>query len=947
MGDFYQTRILVGPRYNHFPAWVYIQQDKAGLTIGESTFLRHLEDMTTTLSSSIANSSVTTIALTDATHFFDGGGTTAYGAWIYGTNGKAGEYISYLDKSSNNLTGCAREPSTAANHGGVHAGGETVQVFYELVDNDGIFKFSTSMDDQLATVTWEGQAQGLKARHWAIRNNHIVVVQCRNAEGTAWINKACGIIVNPTFRDKGDETVQSRTSQWQFKIFGRSHLVAKQKIRGVRVGMRDLAYSSSASGAPGLGLAFDERASGDYKAADPDFGPSSAVDGDADTLWLAERFVGTPINYLAELPEFEAGVGNGNVDRLKFDQIYVNPPPEAPALAKWIQLRYVTDDGDIDDYILYAADGDTLITYEIPKNDLGKAGLIVICESSSVFSEMNPASEADLVLENPGMITHLKASGGDLWLRRKGLWLSRVAWGDSSHSGSFPHPDAPGGIYGGGAIPAPGVGETLRYLYDPDYITGVLGLPAPTMPKEMWQSSLIKAGGYSIDETPQQIVISLPGMGLYLRDDITSSVPGNGGKLYIVDESEGGSTDGLPHMGIIQIGSERISYQHKENDYLLLSASGARGADSTTPAAHVAGDAVYLKWADKITDAHMFSKIEWKRPAGSTENPVDFTMYRSSVIDPRDPGDTNWQADYVDPSGDYDEDAVPAIMTGHSGTSWTFEFPEESPQRIKKLILEISRMTSDPARPRINEVSMTVDSGYYQSALWKENGITAGQLIKDILVLGGYDADGITVVGGTAALSELETAADQCWKVVADLADFAGCRVTEDLCSHITIAPDPFWVASTPMSSTKTWDETNAQGIEKVDRNDIQVSQVKINWRSPDNSTRGVEVYPATPGIIGEVVEMDEAIYANSAAAQTAARKRFILSHYPYTVILEAADSEETVMPGQIHTLNWSFNAADGEFSRQYLVTGADHWIEDGHWYTTPFLQQIERVLGY
>lgn len=946
MGDFYQWRILVGPRYNHFSPWPLIRDEQTGIEFSAGVFT-HLEDISSTLSGSVANASVTTLPLTSAANFPTPSGGNVYGAWIYGTAGKFGEYVTYGGKSGNNLTSATREAATAANHGGVHASGEQVRIFYELEDNDGIIRFSPQFDDKLATVTWEGQAQGLKARHWAIRNNHIVIVQYRNVENAVWVNKLLGVIVNPTFRDQGDDTANSRTSQWQFKIYGMDHLWAKQRIAGFRVGMTNLAIASSASGSPGLGLAFDERASGDYIAADPDFGPSSAVDDDIETLWLAERFVGTPINYLAELPEFEAGVGNGNVDRLKFDHIYVNPPPEAPALSKWIQLRYVTSDGDIDNYILYAADGDTLITYEIPKTDLGKAGTIVICESSSVFSELNPASEADLVLENPGMITHLEASGGDLWLRRKGLWLSRVAWGDSSHSGNFPHPDAPGGIYGGGAIPSPGVGETLFYVYDLGYATGVLGISEPTAPAEMWVSGQLKTPGYDLGETPEYVAITLPGMGLHLRDDITSSVPGNSGDLFIVDANGNASTAGLPASGTIRIGSEDIAYANKTADRLILAASGARGANSTVAAAHVEADPVYLRWGSGITDAHMFSAVGWRRHSGSTENPVNFKMWRSPHINPRLPGETDWQNDYFDPDTDFDDNAQPAVVTGYSMGHWDFPFPEGSPQRIKTLVIEISKMTTDPYRPRLNEISATIEPGYYFSGQWKANATTAGNLIKAALMEAGCPEAAITVSGGTATLSEMETASDQCWKIVSDIADFAGCRVTVGNDSHITIAPDPFWTAATPLSSTKTWTEANATSVDKVDRNDILVSQIKIDWRSPDNASRGTEVYPATPGIIGDVVEIDDAVYANGTAAQTAARKRFYIAHYPYTVALESADSEESVAPGQIHSLTWSFNPADGELTRQYLVTGCDHWIEDQHWYTTVYLQQIERILGY
>src|SRR5690606_22711291 len=106
------------------------------------------------------------------------------------------------------------------------------------------------------------------------------------------------------------------------------------------------------------------------------------------------------------------------------------------------------------------------------------------------------------------------------------------------------------------------------------------------------------------------------------------------------------------------------------------------------------------------------------------------------------------------------------------------EFPEEAPQRVKRLVFEITAMNATWARPRINEVLGELMPGYYISSLWKANGISAGALIKAILVDAGFPADAVTVSEGTPAISNTETATGQCWRIVEEVAEACGCIVT-------------------------------------------------------------------------------------------------------------------------------------------------------------------------
>jgi hypothetical protein len=897
---FYQFRALVGPRYNHF--------DWSGYGYGDTTSF----DISSLIATEI-EAVDTTIGLTSAAAFPSAGGFFVGGSW-----GMAFEYVRYTGKSVNNLTGCTREPVGVSNHAGYHEADEVAYFWYPIQDDDGVLRFSLNDDPTLSSQTWEASLRGYRARHWALRNNHLIAIQTRTSPAGAWALELLGVIDSPAFHDDSN-----RYGQWAMKIRHVGSVWENERVKGVRVGNFDIAKHASATGSTSLVLASDERNAGDYTQAEPDFDAEKTVDDDEGTLWIAERFMGTQEGYLyvnAD-PENDAGA--------KFSQLYLNPPDDTPARARWIEIIAMTSDG-VADISLYSANGTESVILDISSAGITTHERLIICEDLAIFSELNPIGTPAATIENSSFFDHLLASGGDMWLRSSLSWLSRVAWGDGHHStngANFPHEDAPTGQYGSGTlIDAPAKGETLRYIHD---TTGT------TEATDFWNVGRVHNAGYRIDTTPDQwVAVNFPGLGLFLKADITSTDPGDGEYLEIVDAAGNGSTAGIAGSGIIYIGGEYISYQSKDEDGVWLTSSGARGYTGGTSAAiHDEGDPVYTVESGIITDAPMLASVAWYR-YGGTSYPAYFTVFRSNILNPRTSADTGWQADYTTIE---DVDAA-------SAASWVEIFG--SPTRIQTLLIEFEKMTQDPGRPRVNEISAILEPTYYLSAYWLDNPVATHVLIEQILVDAGWPAGAVSNNGSTPSLSDVETGEDSAWTVAVDLAEFAGVRLTVDRVSHCSIAADTFWTSSSP-TYTFTWDKSNVTDIQKSDRNDLKVAQVALSWRSPDGTSSGVEYYPATPGIAGETLEIKEQVYSSSSAAQAAAIKKYYLAHFPYTVVIEAADSQPTMTPGYIHRLLWSFNLADGEIERLYMVVGVDHWIEDAQWHTTVYLQQIQRVVGY
>lgn len=893
MASFVQWRALIGPRFDHY--------DWTGINTDATTSLDIAGTPTSTLSSS-----GTTLALSSAVSFPTSGGVFIGPSLASATEGW--EYCKYTEKSGNSLTGLIRESSTTREHNGVHTAGSSIAYFwYPISTDNGELSFSWQMNQPLAASTWEANISGVSFPHGIFINNHLCTIQYRQTTTAAWKIFCLGMIDSPSVQDD-----YKYHATWALRIVSSSQLLNKQPVKGVKVGELDIAKQGTASGSASLVLASDERSSGDYIAAEPDFSVSSMVDDDNSTIAIFERFHG---------PEQTYRMNNGDAAQqyaLRFSQLHLLPAAGLPPGARWIELIN-TDNSSYENYELYAADPlspNNTYYWDMPSSSgIDELDFIVLCENESIYRELNPLSDPAAIFENKELFSRLTHTGGAIRLKQPPFWRNYITWGNGN--GGLPG----GGTWTGPAMPVLTPGQTYRYIH------GRTGL---TNSKDWWDASMTKTPGYHIAEDYNtHAIIELPGIDLFLDGDITASVPANGGHLKIKDKAGNSSTSGLPASGTIIIGDEQFNYSVKSSGAVTLSA--ARGFVGGAAAAHKDADPIYVMVSGVKTAGPPVSQISWHHYNGSVHI-RDFTIHRSlSTLEPRSPDEDATLTDWT---------SVTSVV-GNTASSWSYTF---SPiQRIKYLMMRISKTNNAPSRPRINDFRAILDTTAYQSGLWLASGQTAYQLVRQVVLNAGFPGNSIVQSGtGHPTLDKQTTADSTAWTVAADIADFSGCRLMTGRDSKMSLAVDTFWTGGTP-SPAQVWTKSNAATVDKVFSNGIGVSQVRLPWRTADGATKGVEVYPATADTFGEAYEQTEHIYANASAAQTAARKYYYLNRYPYTVVVDSPDGNLFLEPGQVHRLQWKFTNLTAELNRLYMVTAIEHNISKNQLSTSVNLMQIER----
>lgn len=891
-------RLLIGPYHRDYPWYTH--------DVGDT---EDLAAIGTTLTTAMSAGSTSTIHVGSASDFAASGGV-----WIGPINsGEGWEYVRYGGKTSNTITTPVREPEATRDHSGTHGSGAVVRPWYPITNDNGELSITETMDETVSVITWQASISGFKFPQHAIRNNHIAIVQTK-ATGGSWANYLVGFVDSPSA--SGDHT---NNSPWSITIRAVDVLL-QGKVKPLRIGGLDLAKEGTATSSTPLVLAFDERASGDYTAAAPSFDASQAIDRNPKTLWIAERFMGTEIEYHFSTEDDE------NEGPEVFDQVYLNPPPGTPAGARWIQLLRAVSKGNFQDQALEVADSDIPDghTFEqlLHNGEVTEEGFIILCENERIFRQLNPLASPDLLLEYPDIFRHVLVPGGQLWTRNGVIsaWQANMIWGDGD--GYINHEDAPEGHHYSPTITPPNTGETMRYLYQ----------ESAAHHADYWETGMVRSAGYKIShDNNQWIAIELPGLGLMFTESITATVPGIGDLLRISD-SAGPSNSGLPASGRIQVGDEQIDYSAKADGGVIVS---GRHVNFTVAAIHDKDDLIYIVEDGLLSDAHLLNSVGWRRYDG-TIVPSRFKLYRSVLKEPRSPEEDGWGDDWI---------IVGSQVTGNTDSTWDYEM---SPSlRCRHIMFTIDIMSVDPARVRLNEIVANVDKSAYDTSLWLDNGVCAGAVIARLVQLAGLNPDIVSDGGDTNQLYDQTTADDVAWSVITDLAEFAGCKLSVGRDSKIYVNDDTFWETSSLVVGPAPWDATNTIDIQASLRNGISTSQQKLVWRTPDSSSKGTEVYPANDSGFGQAIETQELIYLNAGAAQVAAKKRYILGRYPYEFTINVTTDISGTRPSEIYSVIWQYNKDALAVARKCLLRSLQHKLKNGRWSANLQLVQIEREAEY
>lgn len=886
MSDYVEWRIYVGPHYLDYN-WSAHNEGAAD----------DLESAATTLSSTLANG---------ATSMSAGSGTgfpTVGGAWV-GPNGsgQGWEYVQHAGRSGGSFTGLTREPSNERGHNGAHNAGAAVKLFVKITGTNGTLQFDGELDEETkCVVTWKASTGGSRYQQ-VLRNGHVVIVQKRHARTGSFTNALVGFVESPDVTDD-----VKRLGEWSLPIVSSAGLLSKIRASGVRAGDLNVASKGTASASDTLETApliYEERGRGDFTAANPELDAAKAIDDSAASLWIGERYLGVD-----NLPA--AGIGNGddkNDDTLRFTQIYVNPPAGSRPGGRWFEMTRCSS-GNVQGLAIFAANGGTSSVAWLfnGPGDVEVGARLIFCEDETVFTANYPNAEYAAIYENAGFFDWLPAAGGELWLRlgELNMWLSRVAWGDAN--GYINEEEAPEESYTP-TLPVPGPGETLRYIFDP---------ASPSDHTDYWVSELVSHPGYELDEDNESwFIVELPGMGLKLARAMTDTEPGPGDLLATMDEAENSATGGLDDSGVIQIGAEQISYtigvtsgKRQQRGVIV----GARGYGTTDPAAHDRGDLIYTVTGSGLaTDAQAISKITliW----GGEIIGEDLMMYTTAIPDTvRTPDEDGWESDWTGFN----------TLTGNTDASHTSYI--DPTQRIKQILVKFQKMSEAPARARLTELKAILDETKFGANVALPAETVAGDIIEQILINCGFPAGSISH-SGTPALTDVQTADDYAWNVIADLADYAGLKIVVGRDSKLTVTASTLWGGA--QTAAYTWDRTTGKRIKRTAANGDGVSEVKIRWRNAANTDSGTVAYPEEPGLTGSPVDLDELIYATENAALTAAERRYNSLRYPGTTLVECKNNEWDKYAGAIHALDWQADYSGGKLERTCIVLSVTHRFE-------------------
>lgn len=897
MGTPYQFRAYIGPAYEPASS-AYAYDWPAIVSAG-----RDITATETTITGTLADGGAS-VALSATPQAAKGG------YWI-GPNGtgQAWEYVSYSGVSGNTLTGLRREPSATREHNGVHTAGAAARQWWPLTGDNGRFAFSETLDDALSAVVWQAELAGVLGPQAALRQAHLIVVQTK-AGAAAWANMLIGFVRQPRVSDD-----YRRLAQWQFQIVSVAQLIDGYSAKSIRVGDLDFAKASSSQSDTPLARPWKEYASAEYTESDPDLDGASAIDGDPQTLWIAERFRGTAPSLTYPSNSFDIYEGRF------ISGLRIRRWPGEPKGYRWLEFLAPNAHmpGTLNNGLLANKTSAAAVNINFDGMGTSPGDLLVFCENAQLFQEANPLAAPKAVFEVGGGFFDSLDLNGDAIAVYIGGWYPTVAYGTYTTP-----PKAPGSLTGRGwsgpTIPAPGVGQVIRY----DYVAGA------SAAYQYFKVDYVDMAGYRNGGEDPWVKVTLPPLGLTLRDNITASAPGAGAVLYL-NKGDAGGTDGLVASGVLQIGMEQISYAGRVPGQGVTVT--ARGYGGTTAAAHVQGDTI------RVIDTDGAATV------GQLVKSITVSRRQAPVIESFKIRISNGDTARVPPDDNHDEDyTVVANQTGNAALSYTAALSPS--RRVTNVIVEIDHMAGTLYRPRINDIEILADGAAFDSSLVLA-AQDAANIIAKVLTNAGLPAAAVTATTGAGVVDDLQTAeGESAWGVAADLAARTGVLLN---CSRLgVVAAGPNSLTASVLSPASTWTDVNAASVEMVQAYSGAVGQAKIPYRLPDGTT-GEAKYPTEPTYGTErVLTQPETRFATAAAAADAAKRLFIRRRYPLQLVVTCADEQPTMRPGAVVAVQWAIGYAAGmqQISRLGVVVAADHEISGGVWRTVLTVLQLDREAG-
>jgi hypothetical protein len=910
---FYWTA-WIGPRWtpgsdsHHFPWEAYVEG---------AAFVARAD---TTLANTLA-AGATSATLATATSLWAKGG-----CWVGPNGGGEGwEYVEWSGLAGAVLSGLTREDVATGEHNGNHTAGAAVRYWWPLTNsNDGRLHLQYALNEELSASDWQIELSGVNVPRYALRNRHLVIIATKPTLAAAWSVYAVGWLDNPQAVDD-----ENHFGVWKANVISIGGVLGHVQGVGVRVGPLDLAKAGKAEASSTLKSAWKESLSGDYNSLGARFEAQNVCDGDPTTLWIAEQVVGPAPNF----GQYPAGV--------HVISMQLNWLPTYEKGYRYIHIVGAARYGAI----LCNAYGNTV---QLPEDSFN--GTAVICESKAKLLEMYPQigdTDVSYCEIGPDWFDALNLTEDAINLNSEGWLIGTIWWGPVGSTNQL----QPWYMDGGDQVWGPQMGlPCIPSWTDPN--VGAKGIyvlrwraPYGTFDDGLgWAYDSADHACYVIN--PEKIwdrprlVVRLASMGIVLAEDITATVPGVGGVLALTDAG-GAATGGLGAAGVVMVGAERIAYSSKVAGGLVVS---QRGNGGTVARAHGAGEAVlaYDDNAFVFSDGHPLRGVGWRR-YGGTMYPRKFQIYGSVLTSPRFPAWTwhvereqDWRADWT-------------LLEDMGTWAWdTYDSPAFSPpRRLRWLMIDFDELTTtpagEPARPRINEICAFADESFYDANTWLAAGTSASVLLRRLLENAGVPAACIntTWVSGIS-VAALSTADDNAWKVIRDAAAYLGVRLKVTLGSVISVVDNSTYTTQ-PWVYAAVLDRANVARVENAWESGSPARQVSLSWVNGAGTVKGVVRYPSSPAEFGADVELGPYLLADAASALNVAARRYWLMRFPYQAVVQLANDNLVLRPGDVVQVNWQFVSGEQLWRRAALVTAVDNVLEDGVWTTVLTVRQLER----
>lgn len=882
--------------------------------------------------------------------------------------GAAFVYVEYSGKTAGSFTGVIWPPTNEIEGlTNIPAGAQLVN-YLPLEQSTGAqmsqqLQITRVAAGQFAGSNWTATIQGFNVARHVAANHHIIIIQERTDPGDTWTNILTGWTTAPSYNDNGE-----RSAPWQLTIVSSATMAERYQSKPITVGDRDIAKDGSASASNELEIAYKERYSPDFQRADPDFSAGQVLDRDPATLWIADQYVGS-MNYADPATTSDPLIwySDGWDTQAVISLIYLRRPAGYDSVGyRFIELTAIPQPPDgstnLNDHWIHTEKADTFQLLDIGGADVEEGEKILICEDQELFNRENPLNAYKTTYEIPDQSfwDSIDPAGDTIVLRRftpgdpyaQDTICHGVQWGNAT--GSMPQLDPDdGGTWSrwtGPNVAAPAPGQSIRRLW-----LGANGLGTSTTPADYFETAYNVIPGYTVGVYGGDpdgwnlgkfhevwIEVEIPSLQHYLKDDIAVTV-GPGQDLYIVDPDGEPNTEGLPDgPATIQIGLEQISYLTKHEDRLTINGRGMNGTDIEQ---HIAGDQVQYVDAGIATTAPPIAQIQWRRARTGGPYPTAFKVYTSRRADrQRHPGDERWtndwtlratQTNFVDNGADPDR------------IIWTQNY---SPSiRTNRILIVITGMSEDPARPRLNEIYARVSSAEFDADTWQPTNSPAASVAAAILSgTGAIPAPAVTVYLTTNTIEQTETEAGPCYSMALDVCDYSHSYMRVTPGSRIHLEPHP-WIEAASLSPAYTWQRGDLSSISVSHADPIPIKQYEMSYSTPAG-VEGSAIYPPTDETPddGSIEEIGPYIASSAAGANNSVKRRYLLGRLPYQVTIELAEGRLDIEPGSIHRIQWDFGPHEGaaplQYNRIHIAESIDLLWNEGIVTTAISLIQADRI---